>query len=113
MSERTVEDFAEHVRACGRAIRDAQIGLAKAEASCKRIIAMKKTEAMGVGVKANNAQEDYADRSDEVYKARLAVGVARGTLDAAQSEKRAAEIEFELWRTKRADERAERQRYGA
>lgn len=110
--DRTIEGFAEQVRACGRNIQKAQVALAKAEATLKRTIALKKAECMGYGVKANNAQEDYADKSDEVFDARLAVGVARGALDAAITERRAAEIEFELWRTKRADDRAERGRYG-
>lgn len=112
MSEVAAERFAENIRRCGGRIRKAQEELSRAEAELKRTIARVKVEGAALGIKANNAQEDYADRSDDVFNARLHVGVCRGELDAAMTERRACEVDFELWRTKQANDRAEGRRYG-
>jgi hypothetical protein len=47
-----------------------------------------------------------------VYEARLARGKAKGMLAAAKSEMLAAEVEFKVWQSMLASERAERRVYG-
>ena len=69
--------------------------------------------ALSEGFKTNSAQETYAENQDELYNARLKVGVAKGFLSSVKLQIRALEIGFEEWRTKMVNEREERKRYGA
>ena len=60
-----------------------------------------------------NAQETWAESQQELYLARLRVGVAKGTLSALKITLKSLEIGFEEWRTKMVNAREERKRYGA
>jgi len=87
--------------------------LIKCEAEVKKLNAQLKLIALGNGIKTSSAQETHAESSEELYEARLKVGVAKGGLSSLRVKLKALEIGFEEWRTKMVNEREERRRYGA
>ena len=64
-------------------------------------------------MKTSSAQETWAESQQELYLARLKVGVAKGSLSALKITLKSLEIGFEEWRTKMVNAREERKRYGA
>ena len=72
-----------------------------------------KLKALAEGIKTTSAQETYAEASNELYEARLRVGVSKGALSALKISLKSLEIGFEEWRTKMVNAREERRRYGA
>mgnify|MGYP003108958914 FL=1 len=113
MDEQQKESWMERIRNLAPVIEKAEIEVFKAEADVKKILAMLKTKAMGLGHKTTSAQETYAENQDEIYQARLSVGVAKGFLSSAKIQLKALEVGFEEWRTKMVNAREERKRYGA
>lgn len=107
------ETFAQKLRNAGEQSRRAQIAYAKADAEYKRVVAVTKTIAGEKrNLKTDAAQNRWADEQVAVYEARLAIGVAKGNLDAARCEVMAVETEFKIWQSKQADLRFERRVYG-
>jgi hypothetical protein len=106
------ENFAQRIRDLKQEMMDAEIAVAQSEANLKKLYAMKKVEAAARGLKADNAQQTYADADDEIFAARLEVGKQKALLAAAKVEARARDVEFETWRTEQANVRRERSRYG-
>jgi hypothetical protein len=113
MSQEQEESWMDRIRNLAPVIEKAEVEVFTAEAEVKRILALLKTKAMGEGFKTTSAQETFAENQIEVYKARIAVGVAKGFLSSAKIQLRALEIGFEEWRTKMVNAREERKRYGA
>ena len=88
-----------------QSLKKAEYELLKTEADVKKVLAMLKTKAMSEGHKTNTAQETYAENQDELYQARLKVGVAKGFLSSCKVQLKALEIGFEEWRTKMVNAR--------
>jgi len=65
------------------------------------------------GERSYNHQKSKAEATNEYYNATMAVAIAKANLDQLQLERAATEMQFEEWRTKMANLRSERQRYGA
>jgi|TARA_R100000951_G_scaffold115121_1_gene122168 hypothetical protein len=106
------EDFAMKIREAGTAVGKAEYQLSKSDADEKRIVAQTMVMAEAKGAKTNAAQLRASDEDANVYEARLARGKAKGMLAAAKSEMLAAEVEFKVWQSMLASERAERRVYG-
>jgi hypothetical protein len=106
------EDFAKKIREAGMAVGKAEFAVLQAEAEEKKIIAQVMVIAEARGAKTNAHQLRSADEDNNVFEARLAKGRARGQLAAAKAEALAAEVEFKIWQSKLASERAERRVYG-
>ena len=113
MDEQQQENWMQQIRSIAPVIEKAEYQLLKTEADVKKVLAMLKTKAMSEGHKTNTAQETYAENQDELYQARLKVGVAKGFLSSCKVKLKALEIGFEEWRTKMVNAREERKRYGA
>lgn len=106
------EKFAEAIRVAGAQLQGAELGVARAEAEEKKLVAQAKVQAEARGHKTNAAQDRFADECNRVYEARIAKGVAKGELASAKANLMAAEVEFKAWQSKLASERAERRVYG-
>jgi len=65
------------------------------------------------GERSYNAQKSKAEATESYYEASMMVAKAKAKLDALQTEKSAVDMQFEEWRTKMANLRMERNRYGA
>ena len=113
MDEQQQENWMHEIRSLGPVIEKAEFEVFKTDADVKKIFAMLKTRALAEGHKTNTAQETYAENQDELYQARLKVGVAKGFLSSCKVQWKALEIGFEEWRTKMVNAREERKRYGA
>lgn len=107
------ERYAEELRSISKRLHNAVSAEARIEADLKRTIAQVMLAAEASGVKAHNAQTRAADLDDDVYRLRLDLGVARGSVQALRLEAKRVEIAFETYRTRMATERAERRAYGA
>ena len=107
------ESWMHKIRDLGPDIEDKEYQVYKCEAEVKKLQAQLKLEALGEGIKTTSAQETYAEATEELYKARLEVGVAKGGLSALKVNLKGLEIGFEEWRTKQVSARKERDRYGA
>lgn len=109
----TEEKFHQAIRDISVELDRAEYRVAEAEAELRRLIAVKKIEAAANGVKTAAAQDTWADSLDEVFQARLAVGVANGQKSATRARLRAAEVEFEQWKAMLYLNNREARRYGA
>lgn len=109
--EEIIESWQHKITQLGPQIAKAEEDLAKAEAIVKKLNAQKQLEATARGVKTISAQQVYADSSDELYEARLHVGVCKGVLALKKNNVDGIKIGFEEWRTKMVNAREERKRY--
>ena len=107
------ENYAHKLRGVGERNAKAEESVATAEADVKMVIAQSKVTASMQGHKSNAAQENLADEQQDVFDARLRVGVAKGELAAARTEVLACRMEFDQWRTKMATLRKEQEIYRA
>tara|TARA_Y100001972_G_scaffold124922_1_gene175129 strand:+ start:1772 stop:2110 length:339 start_codon:yes stop_codon:yes gene_type:complete len=94
------ENYAEQIRQAGKAVQEAEEGVAKADADEKREIASQMLHAQQQGLKSAAAQAVFADASEAVYQKRLQRGVAKGGLAAAKANLVAAETAVRVWQTK-------------
>ena len=106
-----IESWQHQITNLGPEIAKAEEDLAKAEAIVKKLKAQKELEATARGVKTVSAQQTYADSSEELYQARLKVGVCKGVLALKKNNVDGIKIGFEEWRTKMVNAREERKRY--
>ena len=113
MTDQVEESYAHRIRNMAETFEKVEHELVKCDAEVKKLHAQLKVKALGEGIKTSSAQDTYAESSEELYKARLKVGVAKGSLSALRVKLKALEIGFEEWRTKMVNEREERRRYGA
>lgn len=93
-------------------IQKAEYDVHRTEADVKKISAQLKMKAMAEGIKTTSGQETWAENEEELYLARLEVGLAKGHLQALKVELKALEVGFEEWRTQMVNEREEMKRYG-
>ena len=113
MSAEENERWMDRFRRLAKDIQAAEYTLIKREAQVKKLQAQHKVSALGSGIKTSSAQETYAESQEDLYLARLEIGVAKGALSAARVELKALEVGFEEWRTRSANKREEMKRYGA
>ena len=113
MMDEQQELWMHKIRNLAPVIEKAEYELHKTKADEKRIMAKLKATALSQGHKTVASQESYAENQDELYQARLKVGVAKGFLSSCKVQLKALEIGFEEWRTKMVNAREERKRYGA
>ena len=108
-----VESWMHQIRTLAPLIEKTEYLVFKNEADVKQLLATLKLKALADGMKTTSAQETWAESQQELYLARLRVGVAKGTLSALKITLKSLEIGFEEWRTKMVNAREERKRYGA
>ena len=107
------ESWQNKIRSLAPKLSTAEEELFKSEADVKRLQAKLELIAAAKGAKTISAQKTYADNTDELYLARLTVGVCKGQVSAIKIELKSLDVGFEEWRTKMANAREERKRYGA
>ena len=107
------ENWMHQIRSLAPTMEQTEYEVHKCEAKVKKLQAQLKLKALAEGIKTTSAQETYAEASDDLYEARLRVGVAKGTLSALKVNLKGLEVGFEEWRTKQVSARKERERYGA
>ena len=110
--DEAVESWQSKIRALASAIEHAEFGVFKADADVKRLQAQLELKAMSID-KRISAQKIIAENDDRLYQARLDYGMAKGALSGLKIQLRSVEVGFEEYRTKNANMRAERTRYGA
>ena len=113
MSDEIQENWQHEIRNLVPLIEQAMYQVHEKDAEVKKLLATLKLEAMDKGIKPNSGQDTYAEASDELYRARLKVGVAKGTLEAIRVQLKSLEIGYEVWRTREVSQRKEQARYGA
>ncbi len=111
MMDEQQELWMHKIRNLAPVIEKAEYELHKTKADEKRIMAKLKATALSQGHKTVASQESYAENQDELYQARLKIGVAQGFLASAKVQIDALKVGFEEWRTKMVNEREERRRY--
>jgi hypothetical protein len=113
MQDEIVETWQDKIREMASQIEYATSDLYKAEADMKKLQANLELQAMGTGAKTISMQKTMAENDPKLYDARLAYGVAKGKLSGLKIILRSIEVGFEEYRTKNANMRAERSKYGA
>lgn len=107
------EKLAQNIRSAAGAIKEAEEGLARAEAEEKRQIAQSMLTAQTQHqIKSAAAQQVWADSTTDVFDKRIARGVAKGALAAAKGELSAAEAELRIWQTQMSMIKLEARTYG-
>lgn len=107
------ENFHQQLRDIIPKISEARVEVLKSEVNLKRSFWVELCKAKEDGERSYNAQKAKAEATDSYYEASLKVAGAKARLDALQTEKQAVDMQFEEWRTKMANLRMERNRYGA
>lgn len=107
------ERFHQQLRDLAPKIYDARVNVLKSEVNLKKVFWQQLVIAKDAGERSYNAQKARAEASEEYEKASMEVAIAKATLDSHNTMKAAADMEFEEWRTKMANLRMERSRYGA
>tara|TARA_R110002020_G_scaffold216326_4_gene423821 strand:+ start:2016 stop:2357 length:342 start_codon:yes stop_codon:yes gene_type:complete len=107
------ETWMHQMRKLAPLIEKTEYEVVKCDAEVKKLLATLKLKALSTGVKTTSGQETLAESHDELYEARLRVGVAKGALAALKVNLKALEVGFEEWRSKMVNKREERKRYGA
>ena len=107
------ETLADNIRKAAKGIKDAEEGLAKAEAEEKLQMAKSMLTAQTQHqIKSAASQQVWADSTQEVFEKRVARGVAKGALAAAKGELSAAEAELRIWQTQMSMMKLEARTYG-
>ena len=113
MSEELIENWQHEIRKLALLIEQDMYQVHEKEADVKKLQATLKLRAIDMGIKTNSGQETHAEASEDLHKARLKVGVAKGTLEAIRVKLKSLEIGYEVWRTREVSQRREQARYGA
>ena len=113
MEDLTIETWQDKIRQIASRIESAEFSVFKAEADLKRLQSSLELQAMSNGAKTISAQKTIAENDPKLYEARLKYGMAKGALSGLKVELKSLEVGFEEWRTKNANVRSERSRYGA
>ena len=111
--EHQAENFHQQIRDIIPFLKEARVNVFKKELILKKIFYIELVKAKDDGERSYNAQKAKAESTDEYYKASLDVAVAKSEYDSCQAKMKEADMEFEEWRTKMANLRMERSRYGA
>ena len=107
------EAFHQKLRDLIPKIQEARINVLKKETELKKVFWIELVKAKDAGERSYNAQKSRAEATAEYSEAALNVVVAKANLDGFQTEKASVDMEFETWRTRMANLRMERSRYGA
>tara|TARA_R110002012_G_scaffold272981_2_gene458774 strand:- start:6128 stop:6466 length:339 start_codon:yes stop_codon:yes gene_type:complete len=107
------EQFHQKLRDVIPQIKETRINVIRTESNLKKVFWQQLCIAKDDGEKSYNAQKAKAEASKEYQDAWMQVAVQKATLDALNTEKSAVDMQFEEWRTKMANLRMERSRYGA
>jgi len=107
------ENFHQQLRDIIPDIKEARINVLKFEVNLKKVFWIELCKAKEDGERSYNAQKSKAEASESYFNASLQVANAKARLDALNTEKAAIDMQFEEWRTKMANLRMERSRYGA
>tara|TARA_R100000781_G_scaffold23342_1_gene17223 strand:- start:681 stop:1019 length:339 start_codon:yes stop_codon:yes gene_type:complete len=107
------ESWMQRIRDIAPVIEKTEYEVFRCDAEVKKLHATLKMKALADGMKTSSAQETWAESQQELYLARLKVGVAKGSLSALKITLKSLEVGFEEWRTKMVNAREERKRYGA
>ena len=113
MSDEIIESWQQKISALSPQIAKCETDVVVAEAEVKKLTAQLELKAMAEGHKTHTAQRQQADISETLYSARLQIGIAKGALQGLKVELKSLEVGFEEWRTKMANLREEKKRYGA
>tara|TARA_X000000950_G_scaffold197326_2_gene237632 strand:- start:22192 stop:22527 length:336 start_codon:yes stop_codon:yes gene_type:complete len=107
------ENFHQQLRDIIPTISETRVSVLKSEANLKKVFWQQLCQAKDDGERSYNAQKAKAEASSNYFEASLMVATSKAKLDALQTEKQAIDMQFEEWRTKMANLRMERNRYGA
>ena len=107
------ENFHQQLRDIIPDIKEARINVLKFEVNLKKVFWIELCKAKEDGERSYNAQKSKAEASESYFNASLQVANAKARLYALNTEKAAIDMQFEEWRTKMANLRMERSRYGA
>ena len=107
------ERFHQQLRDLAPKIYDARVNVLKSEVNLKKVFWQQLVIAKDAGERSYNAQKARAEAPEEYEEASMEVAIAKATLDSHNTMKAAADMEIEEWRTKMANLRMERSRYGA
>ena len=105
------ELWMDRIRKLAPIIEKAEYEVFKAKADVQKTLALLKIKAQDNGCKSVASQETWAESQDQLYDARLKVGIHTGFLSSAKLEVEALKVGFEEWRTKMVNMREERRRY--
>ena len=107
------ENFHQKLRDLAPLVSEARVKVLTAEVTLKRVFWIELCNPKDDGERSYTAQKSKAEASDNYYNATMDVAVAKAGYESLQTEKSAVDMEFEEWRTKMANIRSERNRYGA
>ena len=107
------ERFHHQIRLSAKELEDAEMAVHRADAMLKKTVAEMKLRAKAAGVKTQGECETYADQSEEVFRARLDLGVAEARRAAARVELKAREADLEEEKMRQYSLMREMRRYGA
>ena len=107
------ENFHQQLRDIIPDIKEARINVLKFEVNLKKVFWIELCKAKEDGERSYNAQKSKAEASEDYSKAYYELIGAKARLDQLNTEKTAVDMQFEEWRTKMANLRMERSRYGA
>jgi len=107
------ENFHQKLRDLAPVVSEARVKVLTAEATLKKIFWVELCRAKDEGERSYNAQKSKAESTENYYKASMDVAVAKAGYESCQIEKQSVDMAFEEWRTKMANLRSERNRYGA
>ena len=97
--EHQAENFHQQIRDIIPDLKAARVNVFKKEVMLKKVFYIELVKAKDEGERSYNAQKAKAESTEEYYS--------------CQAKMKAADMEFEEWRTKMANLRSERSRYGA
>ena len=107
------ENFHQQLRDIIPDIAEARINIGQFESNLKKVFWKELCKAKEDGERSYNAQKSKAEASEDYSKAFYQLVSAKARLDQLNTEKTAVDMQFEEWRTKMANLRMERSRYGA
>lgn len=107
------ENFHQQLRDIIPDIKEARINIGQFESNLKKVFWKELCIAKEDGERSYNAQKSKAEASEDYSKASYELIGAKARLDQLNTEKAAIDMQFEEWRTKMANLRMERSRYGA
>ena len=107
------ENYHQQLRDITPKISKTKLNVLQAEAKLKKVFWQQLCIAKDDGERSYNAQKAKAEASDSYQEMWFELAAAKAGLEALKIEEQAVNMAFEEWRTRMANLRAERSRYGA
>ena len=107
------ENFHQQLRDIAPKISETKLNVLQTEAKLKKVFWQELCIAKDDGERSDNAQKAKAEASEPYQKTWYELASAKAGLESLNVIEGAINMEFEEWRTKMANLRMERSRYGA